>query len=157
MSPRTRTAAFSLVELVLVMAIVGITAAIAAPRYARSIAAYSAQAAADRLRADLETARERAKAASSSYSVLFPVGQSAYDIYPTAAPADLSRRSTVRLDADPYRASITSVNFEGFNVLTFSGFGLPDHGGAVAVTRGVATYTLTVQSGTGAISVARTN
>ena len=65
---------FTLLELVLVVAILGVVAAIAAPRYGNAIQNYRANAAAQRLRADLEYARARAKSTSSSRTVTVSPG-----------------------------------------------------------------------------------
>ena len=61
---------FTLIELVMVLAIIGLITAIAAPRYAASLARYRAESAARRVAADLALARREAAASSSSRSEL---------------------------------------------------------------------------------------
>src|SRR5438552_17658151 len=71
-----RDGAFSLVELMLVMAIIAVVAAIAMPRYSASLARYRADMAARRIVAALALAQAKARATSSSQTITFTAGGS---------------------------------------------------------------------------------
>src|SRR3954469_15575051 len=73
-------AAFSLFELLFVIAIIAIIAAMAMPKYGRSVARYRAQCAARRVAADLMFARSAAKAASAERVVTFNAVAGSYTL-----------------------------------------------------------------------------
>ncbi|MFN7613934.1 MAG: Tfp pilus assembly protein FimT/FimU, partial [Phycisphaerae bacterium] len=58
----SRHRAFSMIELVIVLVIVGVTAAIAVPRYVNSVQRTKVDGAARRIAADIERLRDRARA-----------------------------------------------------------------------------------------------
>lgn len=118
---------FTLIELIMVLAIVGVIAMIAAPRYSSSLWNYRADAAAQRLVADLQLARDTARLTSRSGTISFIaafVGQ--YTIL-NVAPLDTgSGTYVVNLSREPYRAIMDSVTISGGGLaLIFDGFGLP--------------------------------
>src|SRR3954468_24220391 len=78
-SPR-RALAFSLFELLFVIAIIAIVAAMAMPRYGRSVARYRAECAAKRVAADLALARSTAKAVSAERIVTFNTVAGSYTL-----------------------------------------------------------------------------
>lgn len=110
---------FSLVELVVVLAIMGVVAGLAAPRYAASRARYRAHASANRIAADLTAARARALAAGAGVQVEFKVGQSIYSISDPLSGIGLD----ADLDAEPYLSRVISADFGGIEAARFNGFG----------------------------------
>lgn len=80
-------AAFSLIELVIVISIIAIMASVASVRYAGALTTYRIDAAAKRLQADLDGARTRARTLGTSVYVEFTVASSTYSIR-TRAEAD---------------------------------------------------------------------
>ena len=92
-NPRRIAFGFSLMELVLVMSIISILSAIAAPRYIGSIQNYRVKAAAKRIQVDLEYARTRAKSISMSKTVAFDV---ANDNYTISSESALDRSGRLR-------------------------------------------------------------
>ena len=148
--------AFSLIELMLVIAIISVFGAIAIPRYANSLQQYRAHLAAKRVATDLKMAQFRARALSTSRTVTFTVTGSSYQI---AGETDLIRSGTtytVQLLDLPYRATITSAQFgaaAGTSSISFNGFGMPNNGGSITVVSGNFTKTVTVAPLTGAISI----
>lgn len=143
----------TLLELMLVLALMAIIAAIAAPRYAASIARYRVDMAARRIVEDLAFAQSTAKATSSARTVIFSVENNKY-LMPglsglDAVPGDY----TVKLSEPPYEAKLTSANLGGDSQITFNGWGAPDSGGTVVLTVGSGQRTVTVDSVSGKATV----
>jgi len=149
-----RPDAFSLLELVLALAILVTVAAIAAPRYANAVARYRADMAAYRLAADLEHARTCAKSASSSQAVVFQPGSDRYELTGQEDPDHRGLPYQVVLRAEPYYADLTAAAFGSSGAtVTFDGFGMPDQGGQVTLQVGDETRTVLVDADTGRITV----
>ncbi len=149
----TTKGGFSLLEVLLVLAIVAIFAAVAAPRYGRASGRYRADLAARRVMADLRLAQSSAKAASSSRTVSFSTATDQYQLSNVPALDGASANYTVVLSVPPYRADLTSVNFDGGSQVIFTGWGLPDKGGTVALSAGAEQRTVVVDGATGRISL----
>ena len=93
----------------MVLVIVGIVAAIAVPRYFHAIARYRANAAAQRIVADLELARTSARTAGLSRTATFDLAAGALTI---SDVTPLNRIGTVyRTDftAEPYRTALVAA------------------------------------------------
>jgi prepilin-type N-terminal cleavage/methylation domain-containing protein len=140
---------FSLLELVLVMVIIAVIAAIAVPRYSSAASRYRVETAARRVVADLALAQARAKALSSSQTVAFAVGTSQYQIVGMTDPDHGSSTYTVRLGDDPYRVMLQSVDFGGRSQVTFDAYGTADSNGAVVVRAGATQRTVVLDVNTG--------
>jgi len=132
----TARGGFSLLELALVMAVVAVLAAIAAPHYGRATARYRARVAAKRVAADLELAARAARTAGASRTVTFAAGIDTYSIAGIPAIDDPSADYRVVLSDRPYRAKLLSADFGGDAKLVFNGYGMPDSGGTVKVQVG---------------------
>lgn len=154
-SQRLLRPAFTLFELAMVLAVVAIASAIAIPRYAQSIARYRVEGAAARVARDLALARESARSASASRTVIFRVSAASYDISGAAALNNASAAYSVDLTAEPYRAEIRSANFNNAPTVTFNGFGVPSTGGKVMLRSGSHTRTVVVDPSTGTASITR--
>jgi len=140
--------AFSLLELTVVLIIMGIAGAMAAPRYAGFIAKSHLDAAASRITVDLELARRTAKRTGTSRSVVF---NTALDSYSITERSGMDRKSiaySVALSENPYMAQIVSVTFSGGSI-TFDGFGVPDSSGSVVIQVGRYQRQINVTAGTG--------
>jgi prepilin-type N-terminal cleavage/methylation domain-containing protein len=148
---RRHPAAFSLFELVIVMAIVGIISAIAIPRYSSSLDNYRASFAARKIAADLAMAQSSARAASASRTVTFST-QTSYSVSGVSALDGAAGSYAVDLSADPFHASCT-VNFAGTSQVTFDGYGHPSNPGSITVTSGRATHSITVDAQSGSCTV----
>ena len=147
---------FTLVELVLVLAIGAVLAAIAAPKYAAATNRYRVDGAARRLAADLSLARATAKATSGNCSVAFRATPNSYGIPTLAASDGRGGVYSVQLGAEPYNVSIASIVFsDGLDddILTFDGYGVPDSGITIVIgARGWA-RTVAVAASTGEVTV----
>jgi type II secretory pathway pseudopilin PulG len=141
--------AFSLVELLVILIIIGIISAMAIPRFSESIGTQRIEAAARRVAADLALARSRAKMSSADVSVLFTI---AADNYTLPAIEDIdhpARPYTVNLADPPYEVSISAADFGGDAEIIFDGYGEPDSGGSVTVSLGDRLRTISVDADPG--------
>ena len=148
-----RHGGFSLLELLLVLAIIGIATAIAVPRYMSSIQNYRLNASARRIVTDLAFARSQAKATSSSRTFQVNVVDDAYLINEETKidkAADIYR---VDLKLAPYHTSIKSVDLGGDAQLVFNGFGDPDSNGAIIINTQQGKKAILIDSVTGEISI----
>jgi type II secretory pathway pseudopilin PulG len=152
---RGAAGAFTLFELVVVVLILAIAAAVTVPRYADNLLKVRADAAARRVAADLATAQARAKAKSCGQAVTFTVPPSGnrYQLDGVANPDRKSTTYIVDLAQPPYQVALGRVDFGGTTKVTFSGYGLPDRGGTIVVQCGKYTKTVMVDAGTGIATI----
>lgn len=136
---------FSVVELVLTIAIIGALALIAVPRYASSEERYRAESAANRVIADLLAAQETAKATSSDQRVRFSIGGSKYYLSFTRsatvsglAVGSVANAESVEVDlaAEPYRAKVVGASINGYAGIVFDPYGMPSGGGTILLRVG---------------------
>lgn len=113
------------------MLIIGVISAIAAPRLAQASARQRLEAAANRVDADLNRARERARAASAPVTVTFDIDQGDYSIDAVAGNA-----VEVDLNNAPYNVKLTISGFDNSDAVTFNAFGFPDHPGSITLSAG---------------------
>ena len=144
---------FSLIELVLVVAIIAVVAGIAIPRYSGWQFRYRADAAARRIAADLTFAQTRARAASASQSLAFDVDAETYDLPGVPDMDHPGVDYQVDLSRGPYSANLVSADFGGAQTATFDGYGVPTAGGTVVVQSGPVTKTVTLDAGTATVTV----
>ncbi len=141
--------AFSMIELILVLAIIAVLAATAAPRYANALANYRAEVAARRIVADLDLARAEARSAGASRTVTFDVSDSTLSITQLADMDNTAATYVVDLAAEPYGARIVWAEFGGDAAVVFDGYGQADTGGKVVVRVGGRDVVVTLEGGTG--------
>ncbi|MEQ8770661.1 MAG: prepilin-type N-terminal cleavage/methylation domain-containing protein [Phycisphaerales bacterium] len=146
--------AFSLIELVIVVALIGIIAAIAAPRYGQAATRYRVKLAAGRVAEELRFASEQARALESR--VVANVDTVAEQL--SVSPADGARAGEVlsRLDLSraPYEANIlTSLRGVTPGSPAFDARGLADADAEVAIMAGTLYAVVRVQQGSGVVAV----
>jgi len=151
-SARRHRPAFSLLELVLVLVIIGIAAAIAVPRHAAAVARYRAENAARRVAADLHRARDLARETSSDQKIAFAPATDRYTLAGYADPDRPGQAYTVILSGSPYHADLATAVFGEETSVTFNGFGVPTEGGKVAVQAGDYVWTITVDGESGEVT-----
>lgn len=141
--------AFTLVEVVVVLAMIAILAAVAIPVFGGSIAHSRLDSAARRVLLDLDAARQLAHRTSQSVSVLFsPAGN--YYVFSGVADVDKPAQAYgVELAREPYVVKIESVNLGGDTDVIFDGYGTPDSGGTIVLRCGSITATVTLEAATG--------
>lgn len=157
-----RGAAFTLVELVIVVALLGLVAAVALPEVSLILGA-NVEAAALQLRADLLLARERALATRRATSVRFDPAGGGYTLY-RDDPADLVADDPIRhgiahqrsLESGEFRGvDLVSADFGGLPRVVFDPRGRPASAGTVVLAAGGTTRTLTVVADTGYVDLQR--
>lgn len=151
MAPQMR--GHSLFELAMVLSLLAIVAAIAAPRFARAERNYRVEAAAQRIVADLDYISRTARARASSHAVTFSLTSHSYSS--SAKPLNTSpdQAYVVRLDHPPYRASLVSVSLGGDQQIIFNSHGMPDSSGEIVVAVGARSRRVLIDAASGEVSV----
>jgi len=147
------TRGFSLMEVVLVTAIITIVAGLAIPRYGRATGRYQADLAARRVAADLRQAQLYARMTSASCTVAFTVATHQYQIVNAPSLDGAGGTYTVDLTASPYKARIVSASFGGTTQVIFNGWGLPDNAGTVVIAAGSEQRTISLSQQTGQVTI----
>ena len=116
--------AYTLVELLIVVVIMGITAAVGIPSFSDSLSKMNVDEAGERIRADLELARRHAINTSASQTVEFD--SDGYALLGMDDPDHPGQPYYVNLTGDQYGVTLDSVDCGGDTKIVFDGFGLPD-------------------------------
>ena len=157
---------FTLVEVIIVVAIIGITALLAVPMIS-SGADFQIRAAGNIIAADLEYAKSLAIANQEKYSIVFNASNETYVMQDSdaVAVADPVRAgSTVSVDfANDGRFNsidISSVSFDTTDTITFDYLGSPYNGsgsalssGTITLSAGSQSMTITVEPITGYVTI----
>lgn len=136
--------AFTLIELMIVLLIVAIMAAVAAPKYAESLSSFRLQGVAQRIAADIRQARRYAQQNSSTQTINFDVATNSYTL---TGINDVDRRSRTyqfSLASPEYECELVSANFNSTAILSFDIYGRPVNAGTIVVRCGNLTQTLSV-------------
>ena len=149
---RRLRAAFSLLELIIVITIIGVVTAIAMPRYAGAMTNYRAETAARRIVTDLARARAEARQHSISVTVTFNTTDHTCAVHVTGEPSPTKDQLTYLAD-DPYNVKISSATFGGDAVIIFDGYGQPDSGGTITVVVGSTAKTVVLDADSGKATV----
>ena len=138
----------------MVLAIIGVIAAMAVPRWLRSMGHYECDAAARRLAADLAWAQSRARNTSSTQTVHLNLSNNSYQLLGVTDPDHTSQTYAVDLTQPPYRSAIVSALAADANSnIVFDGYGAPASSGTVVIQAGDFQKTVTVNAGTGSITI----
>lgn len=130
----SRTRGFSMIELVIVLVIIGVTAAIAVPRYANSIQRTKVDGAARRMAADIERLRDRARAQGREQRLY--VATAGYVLVMTDDAGNTVKQQ-VDLSIDPYGVGVKPAVLTDRG-LTFDSLGRASEALLVYVTNGEA-------------------
>ena len=147
---------FTFVEMLMVMAIIGIITAMAMPRWTRSVARYEADAAARRLAADLAWAQSLARNTSSSQTVHFNFSDNTYQLVGVADPDHPTQVYSVDLKQPPYRCAIAASTATDPNGnIVFDGYGATAAGGAIVLQAGEVQKQVTVNGASGTATISQ--
>jgi prepilin-type N-terminal cleavage/methylation domain-containing protein len=166
-APRSRSCGFTLVELVLVVLVLTIAAAIVIPSIG-SAADSQASGAARVVACDLKSAQSLAQTTQQPHTILFSPDRQTYKVVRNYAGEDYADADAI---PHPVRAgqlyemvlrrqgglgsvTVTDVDFDGDAYVTFDAEGTPSAAGTVTVGAGDILMTVTVQALTGVIEVA---
>ena len=136
--------AFTLIELMVVLLIVAIMAAVAAPKYAESLASFRLQGVAQRIAADIRQARRYAQQNCTTQAINFDTATNSYTL---TGVNDVDRRSRTyqfSLASPEYECELVSANFNSTAILSFDIYGRPVNTGTIVVRSGNLTQTLSV-------------
>jgi prepilin-type N-terminal cleavage/methylation domain-containing protein len=148
--------AFSLIEVLVVLAIIGFLAGIAVPRVSNSIDSHGVDRAARRVAADLEFARQHAMSTSSTQTVRFLKGDDpGYWLVGLSHPDHSQLEYIVSFASDCHGAELDSVDFSGDLQFTFDMYGVPNTGGSVIIHVGRHYRTISVEAEIGRVSVSQ--
>ncbi|MBL9120343.1 MAG: prepilin-type N-terminal cleavage/methylation domain-containing protein [Phycisphaerae bacterium] len=140
----------TLLELIITIAVIGIIAAIAAPRFARAQDGASLDAAARRLVAELGAIRQRAMISRTAAVVTLSVDGGKVRVGGIDTTGLSCAGGGFDLGVSPYGAAVVKTNFAG-EMFTIDAYGALAAEGTIAIARGDATRTITITR-TGAIS-----
>ncbi|MGE0364843.1 MAG: prepilin-type N-terminal cleavage/methylation domain-containing protein [Phycisphaerales bacterium] len=151
-------AAFTLIELVMVVVIVGVVAAIAIPRFANASSRYRVDLAAARVASDIELTRDTARSVSASMTVRFVEGSARFGSV-ASNPGALNIGPTTpkpgfvsNISGEPYFAYVAAAKFGTGPQLDITPYGAFDSDGLVIVTNGTWGGAISVDSKTGTIT-----
>ena len=131
-----------------------ILAAVSVPRYITSLYKYQVDAAARRIKVDLEFLRRKARKESASRTVIFDVTNHRYTMANVGDLDHVGRSDyLVNLSFPPYKAKLNSVNCGGDATLVFNGYGKPDSSATIVVGSGAYTKTVSVESTAGSVTI----
>lgn len=142
---------FTFVELMIVMLIFGIFAAVAAPRYRDALSRFRADATAKRVAADLRLAQRHAKRTSASQSIVFDVANNRYVLTGIPDLDHADQTYAFDLGDSDSQTVLQSAVFGNNSTLTFDIYGRPDKSGTVVIKSGSYQQTVTVEA-VGAVS-----
>jgi prepilin-type N-terminal cleavage/methylation domain-containing protein len=145
-------AGFSFIELAMVVLVIGIFAAVAVPAFLDSLIFHRVESAARRVKADLELARQTARATSTTQTVAF-VG-STYTVGPGVVDLDNpSEAYVVDLSLPPFELDTVTVDFAGTASTAFDGYAQPASGGTVVLSAKDHHCTVTLDGATGNVPI----
>lgn len=144
----------TIVELVAVMLIMAITAAVALPRISGAVTSTRLETAVNQMVADLEAARQYAISTSSSQLIQIVVADNQYRLL-NKPDINHPGTSTTIIDFDDFSSSISiqSVFFDGQDNFTFDMYGKANRGGDIVLQAGTLSKTISVNSQSGKVTV----
>ncbi|MDX9912140.1 MAG: prepilin-type N-terminal cleavage/methylation domain-containing protein [Phycisphaerales bacterium] len=138
---------FTLVELVVVVAIIAAAAAIALPRYASAQHRYRLDAAATLVARTLDRAARRAESSSQAIEVAFDAAGDRVIVRSATDASDILE--DINISKSPWAADLVAADFAGQRSVKFDGFGLPASGGTVTIGHAGSTLIVSLNGSTG--------
>jgi prepilin-type N-terminal cleavage/methylation domain-containing protein len=144
--------AYTIIELVIVLLIMSIFAAVTAPSFMDSLLFHRVETAARRVKADIDYTRQRARLTSTAQSITF-TASATYTVSGAKSLENVHRAYAVDLKKSPYSLDSATANFSNTLVLTFDGYGTPTSGGTVVLVAKSHQCTVSVNSVTGVVTI----
>lgn len=145
--------AYTIVELVMVIAIIGIVAGLAMPRFSSAVNSNRADVAARRVAADLAMLRLAARASSTSTTVTFSTTDNTYAM--TGVSRTTGATQTVSLSSFPYYCKVSLASGTTAS-LTYNQYGVPTANLTVYLDCGKFRRTVTVDTTSGTPTLSAT-
>ena len=145
--------AYSLVELLIVIVIMGIMAGVAMPMVGNAIEERHVTASAMQIKADLEAARSYAVSTSSAQSLRFNAIAEGYTWSGMNDPDRPGRPYKIDLSADQYASELISADFGGDGDVVFDMHGMADSDGEIIVRAGALQLRVLLDGVTGEVTV----
>jgi prepilin-type N-terminal cleavage/methylation domain-containing protein len=152
-APAAPAAGFTIIELIITLAVLAVVTAIAMPRFGSAIGRYRADLAVRRVVADLNFARARAVSRSTSQTVSFDASLHRYWLVDMADPDRQSRAYGVELARPPYEANFVKLDLGDDFAIVFDGYGVPDRAGTIVLGVGGIRKVIAIEAGSGAVTV----
>jgi prepilin-type N-terminal cleavage/methylation domain-containing protein len=147
-----RRLGFSVVEVLIVVLIMGIFTAVAVPAFRDSLLFNRVETAARRLKADIELARQTARATSATQTITFT--GTTYTLSAAIPGLDNPNASyAVDLSQPPFELDGVTVNFASTASTAFDGYAKPTKGGTVVLTAKGHQCTVTLDATTGHVTI----
>ena len=144
---------YSLIEVILALAIVAILAGIALPRFGGAITRQRADGLARRIVADLKLAQRHAKRTGVNQTCSFDIADNSYTLEGMPDPDHAASVYSVRLSDEPYCGTLHSFDLDIDDKIIFDMYGLPDSAGLIVIRIGEEYRTITVDPDTGQASM----
>jgi Tfp pilus assembly protein FimT len=140
-----------LIELVGVVFIIGVIAAVGVPRYSSAAARYQLGAAARLLAAQLNLQRQAAMVRTDPQSVFFDVANNRYTLFNLRDMDSAASLTVVNLDDEAVTlvSGIGAVVTGANKTLTYDEYGVPSHSGDVVLSAGSRNVTISVDADSG--------
>lgn len=145
--------AFTLIELVIAVLVIGILSSVAGPKFAQSLNRMRVEQAANRIKADLQYARAYAITNSVSVTVQFSTANHNYELVGLKNLDRPSAAYIVELDDAPYNVRLSSASFNANTSVTFSVYGQPNNAGSIVVQLSGVSKTISISADSGKVSV----
>lgn len=142
---------FSLMELFLVLAILGVISAIAIPRFGGSMALHRLDAAARRIAADVRLARTRAMTTSTNQTLR--IDGAGYTLVGMPDPDHPSQEYRVLLAEACHGVAWIYIDAGGDSDLVFNMYGAPDSAATLRIRLGDTLRTIVVAADTGRVEI----
>jgi len=144
---------FSIVEVVIVVVIIGVTAVIAMPRYGNSIRRYRLESSAQRLISDFDRIVEDARRSRETRTLVIDVAADTWSVDDLVDLDGKGANYTMDISSDPYHADIIGADFDGTAKVVIDKFGRPAASGTVTLEVGGRKMTVKFNRSTGTAEV----
>lgn len=131
-----RTRAFTLVELIVVLVIVSVTAVIAIPRLSGASTRYRVDSAVQQVLADINVTAAEANRTSSTMSIVVDADTESFTMVGQPSERDPAVDQVTDLSREPFNVNLLGVSFGGDSQLDISGHGLMLESGQMTLTAG---------------------